>query len=252
MLRHNLILLAYKTRAEIKGEVERNYLGFLWWFIEPLMYLGAFYLVFGLVFQRGGEGFVPSLLIGLVVWKWFDVGIRQSMGAIEKNRGLLSQTYVPKYLFPLISVALASFKFAIIFGLLLVFLVFWGKGPGLVWLALPGLLVLQLLLITGAALLVGAWVPLLRDVRPLIENGLMMMFFVSGVFFDLSRLSGGLKLLFLINPEAVMIDAFRQVLLFQQLPNVLSLGWVLLIGVLLMAGGLATLVRYDRIYPRLL
>jgi lipopolysaccharide transport system permease protein len=250
--RHRLQLTIYKIRAEIKGEIDRNYLGFAWWVIEPLMYLAAFYLVFGVALDRGGEGFVGFLLVGLVVWKWFDVSVRQSMSSIGKNRGLLEQAYVPKYLFPLITVGASTFKFLIIFHLLLLFLLLYGVEPSYVWMLAPGLILLQLMLALGVALLVGAWVPLLQDVRPLIENGMMMLFFLSGVFFDLSSLQEPLRTLFSINPEAVLIDAFRQVLLYGNVPELPGLVWVTFCAACFGGAGLYTLNRFDRVYPKVL
>ncbi len=252
MFTHRIQLIRFKAMAEIKGEISRNYLGYVWWIIEPLMYLAAFYVVFGLVFKRGEEGFVAFLLIGLVIWKWFDVGVRTSMTSVSKHRGLLSQAYVPKYIFPLISVAAATFKFLIIFALLLVFLISYGFTPSLYWLALPGLFLLQGMLILGTALLVGAWVPLLQDVRPLIENAMMMLFFMSGIFFDVSSLSEPLRSLFALNPEAVIIDAFRMVLMSQSLPEMHAIGWVVIFSLLIGGAGLYSLVRFDRLYPKIL
>jgi lipopolysaccharide transport system permease protein len=64
--RHYLDLVRYRAYVDLKSESARSYLGMLWWILDPLMYLAIYYLVFGVVLQRGGEGFVGFLLCGLV------------------------------------------------------------------------------------------------------------------------------------------------------------------------------------------
>ncbi|MBL4567407.1 MAG: ABC transporter permease, partial [Porticoccus sp.] len=86
--------------AELKAESSRSYLGFFWWILEPALYMVAFYIVFALVFQRGGPGFIPFLLCGLVVWKWFGSVVSGSANVILSSSALIRQVYIPKYLLP--------------------------------------------------------------------------------------------------------------------------------------------------------
>ena len=72
---HYISIIFEKAKADLIAEVRRGYLGILWWFIEPLLYLSVFYVVFVFVFDRGGEDGVAFLLTGLVVWKWFSSGV---------------------------------------------------------------------------------------------------------------------------------------------------------------------------------
>ena len=98
--RRTLDIIFYRTYAELKSEAQRTYAGVLWWIIEPVLFMLIFYLVFGVLFQRGTEDFVPFLLIGLALWHWFQATVMQCAGAITTNRGLIQQVYVPNYVFP--------------------------------------------------------------------------------------------------------------------------------------------------------
>lgn len=53
------------------------------------MYMGAFYVIFGLIFRQRGTDYVPFLLCGLVVWKWFDSAIRNASTSITHNMRLI-------------------------------------------------------------------------------------------------------------------------------------------------------------------
>ena len=107
-------LISYKVYAELRSEIARAYLGILWWVIEPVLYMLAFYVVFAVVMQRGGEGYIVVLLTGLVAWKWFDATVRSGANAISANQGLMQQVYVPKYIFPAIVILTNLIKFVIV------------------------------------------------------------------------------------------------------------------------------------------
>lgn len=251
MIKHNLNLVLFKTYAELRLEITRSYLGIMWWILEPLLYMAAFYIVFELVFKRGGEGFVAFLLTGLVIWKWFDVTVRQSMNAIGKNAGLISQVYLPKYLFPAIVLLTSSVKFFIVFTLLIIFVLAYGYEASVDWLWLLVLLLIQAMFLFSVSLLVAAWVPLIPDIRLVIENLMTMLFFLSGVFFDLSSVTEPLSSWLSLNPMAVLINGYRSVFLGTGIPDMASLAYIVVFSIVIAVAGLYSLQRFDRVYPKL-
>src|SRR5688572_12050636 len=102
-MRYNEILL-YGVYSDLRTEVSRRFLGFLWWGLEPVMYMATFYLIFGLTLKQGDDNYVSFLLTGMVAWKWFDGSVRLASSAITANASLVQQIYVPKYIFVLIPV----------------------------------------------------------------------------------------------------------------------------------------------------
>ncbi len=249
-MRHYVELVWYKACADLRAEAARAYLGALWWVLEPLLYMVVFYLVFGVFMQRGGEGFVPFLLSGLVVWRWFGASVGRGANAIPANARLMLQVYLPKYLFPAIVLVTNTLKFLIVFGLLLLYLATVEGAWGWSWAALPVLLAIQFLLIMACASLLSVVVPFLPDLKILIDNGLTLMFFMSGIFYDLARLPEQIRFYFYFNPMWTLHEAYRDVLIQGVWPNWQALAAILVVSLLGIAAALYLLARYDRLYAK--
>ncbi|MEN8130554.1 MAG: ABC transporter permease [Pseudomonadota bacterium] len=249
----HLELLFYKTYADLKAEASQTYLSFLWWIVEPVLYMAVFYIVFGLLFKRGGDGdFIPFLLCGLTVWKWFDSTVRTGANAIRANVGLMRQVYLPKILFPTITILQNTVKFFIVLSFLLIFLQFYGLGIGITYLGLPVLIFVQLLLIAACVYFLAALVPFLPDLAQLIGNGLVMMMFLSGIFFPGSNIPQAYQPYFYLNPMANLVEAYRDILLFSNWPDWSALGWISLVSAFVIWGSWRLLNQCDRIYPKLI
>lgn len=248
-----LQLIIYKARADLRAQVARSYLGVLWWIIEPVLYLGAFALVFTKIFQRGDGNYVPFLLIALVPWKWFASCLSVGCNSIMANGGLMKLVYLPKLVFPTITVVSATIKFAFIFVILIAFVLLWGLPITPAWLALPGVLILQFGLNLGVAMVAAALIPFAKDLRIVIDNLLLVLMFLSGVFYSPSdlKLSPEMQELFLLNPVADLFTAYRSILLEGTFPDGKIIAIIVAYTIVLMSMGYLLLKRYDRTFPKL-
>ena len=95
----------------------------------------------------------------------------------------------------------------------------------------------------GAGFVVAALVPLVPDLRFVIEQVLMVVMFLSGVIFPLDRVPPSLKWLMDLNPVAVVMNDARGILMHGQLPNWVGFGKVCLIALVLCTAG-ALFVRH--------
>ncbi len=238
--------------ANLQAESNRAYLGILWWFFEPILYLLVFYVIFTFVIPRGGDGFVFFLLCGLVFWKWFASSVIQSSSAITTRYVLMQQVYIPKVVFPSIVIVTSSMKFMIIFLIFLVFLLVAGVKPNFSWLVyLPVLLMIQLLLITSVSWLCAALTPFFPDLRVILENAMMLGLFMSGIFFDIREIDPSYQLYFYLNPMAVLLEAYRDVLLSSLSPSWEKLLWIITGSLTVLWLSYIILTKFDRIYPKL-
>ena len=243
-------LILFKTYADLKAEAARSYLGFLWWVIEPVLYLGAFYILFVLVLHRGGPNFVPFFLCGAVVWKWFDSGIKVGSQSIRAHLGLLQQVYVPKYIFPIIAVLNSTARFLPLFIILLIFLLLYGIHAQLTWLSAPIVMLAEFVMVMAISMLVGAITPYLPDLKVIIDNGMMLIFFTSGIFFNINEVDEPLRSYLFLNPMAVLVDEFRNILIYGHWPNIARLAIITFSSFAIGIIALLLLKHLDRQYGK--
>jgi lipopolysaccharide transport system permease protein len=214
--------------------------------------MGIFYFVFAVGLRGGGPDFVPFLLTGLVVWKWFSTSIMRGSGALLANANLIRQVNLPKYIFPSINVVVFTFKFFIIFTILLIFLIIYGVPVTPKWIFIFVLIFCQLIFTLSLTFWSAALVPIIPDLRQVIENCMMLLFFTSGIFFDLSNIEPRVRSLLMLNPIAWFVDSYRNILLKGDLPNFTYLGGIILVSVLLLYSGYRFLCWYEHEYPKII
>jgi lipopolysaccharide transport system permease protein len=239
-------IILYRTYAELKSEVQLNYMGYVWWVLEPLLNTVLFYVILVAVLEQSSAGSISFLLVGAITWQWFNASLLNAAPSIFEAGGMLKQIYLPKFILPLISILTSSWKFLFLFLLLLAWCWATGHAPGITYLALPLLLVLQFGIILVFTLPVALAIPYFPDARVAIDALLRSVMLVSGIFFPVEKLPPAFHFYFYLNPMAVLIEAYRAVLLDGRWPRAELLAYVAL---LIVAGLVVTTwfyARFDR------
>lgn len=244
--RQYITLVDTLARFQLTAEARRFALGYLWWFLEPMLYVGVFYLVFDQLLGNRQPDFLVFLAVGKLAFIWFSKSVNQAAGSLLNSNGLIAQVHLPKHLFPLSVVQEGVYRQAAVFAFLIIFLIFAGYPPHLTWLWLVPLIALQYLLITGCALLGALLVCWRRDFQMLIQLGMVFLLFMSGVFWDVQTIQNTelVKWLSICNPLLVLLNAYRDVLMAGQAPDIGALLWIL-------AESLAILIAALALYQRL-
>ena len=236
---HLVEVFLVKLRFNLRSEVSRTYLGYAWWVLEPALLVAALYLVFGVFFSRSTENFVAFLLLGKVPFLWFSKSVMNSGNSLRSGRGLMSQVSITKVFFPLLVIFQDLVKQGFVFILMLVFLVLYGIEPGFQWLYILFLMVVELLLIIACGLVVAAVTTFVPDFRYLVATGMMMLMFGSGIFYDYEAvILPQHREMFLMNPMALLLKNYRQVMMDLQPPD-----WLPLLGIAL-ASVVVILIMY--------
>lgn len=243
-------LIWTKAIFNLRSETQRNYLSYLWWIIEPLLHMIVYFLVFGFLLQRGGEGFITFLLTGLIPYMWFNKAISSSSNSIITGQGLMLQVGIPSIVFPLVTLLQATLKQIPVYAVLLGFVWLQGHVPNIHWWALVPIIAVQLLLTVTFGTLLAALVPFVRDVSYLVPTGLTFLMFLSGVFYSYESIPPAWQDVFLMNPLAFLLKCYREVLIYGVWPDFHMLGiWTIIASTGLVISMLAyKKLRY--VFPR--
>jgi len=244
-------IVLYKSYADLMAETSRYYIGYLWWIIEPIIDMGVYYVIFGLVLNNKSPEFIPFLLIGTVIWRWLQTSILIGAGSIHAYRPLMDHVYVPKVIFPTVTIITNSFKFFIVFNLLILFLLLYGYRIDITWTALPVLFAVGLLFISSVAYLFAAAVPFFPDLRIILDSVFKVLLFLSGIFAPLSKLPSGVASYLRFNPAVHILEGFRAVLMHNHWPDWQPLAMVAMASILLTLIGIHLIYRNDTGYPKL-
>jgi len=248
---HLIELILFNTYAELRAEAARSYLGLVWWVLEPALMMATFWFVFDVILHSGGPDYVPQLLIGLTVWQWMKSCMTHGGYAIWSHLGLVRQTRLPPLVFPLVAMLSDTVKFLCILVLLLVILWCVGYPPNMAYFALPPLFLVVFVFAAGIGFMISAIVPLLPDVRFVIEQVLSVVMFLSGVVFSLSNVPAPLNQWLALNPVAQIMDATRGILMHGAWPHWLALAKVSLVSIVVCFAGAAVVRHFAPRYPKL-
>lgn len=244
-------ILLYQAYCQLRLESERLYIGYLWWALETVLEMAVLYVVFRGVLGSTVDHYLSFLLCGLVSWRWLAQSVTRAAPAILQNQPLASQVFVPKLIFPAAMLITDAVKFGVGLVVLLVFLRVDGLAPVAALAAFPVVLATQFLFIAAISLWAAALVPFLRSILVGLDVGLRFGMFLSGVFFDLARVGEPLRSVLARNPMAVLLGAWRGVLLHGASPDFDALAVISALSVVAIWGAHAFVARRELLYPRL-
>ncbi|MDR0902003.1 MAG: ABC transporter permease [Opitutaceae bacterium] len=239
-------IILYRTYAGIKSEGRRNYLGYLWFLLEPVLGTAVLYVAFTQITGRSGREYALFLIVGMIIWQWFESSVMLGSTAIKAKFGVLNQYDLPKYIFPVVSILVNTWKFACVFAVVLAAAALLGFPPNRHFVHLPLLLFVQLMLITGVTLPLSIGVTLMNDLLTVTSSVFRLLFFISGIFFPVSAVPESLLSFFFMNPMAVLIDSCRRVMLENRAPDFSLLGGAVVITAVLFLAGLLLHAHFDK------
>ena len=251
-MKHYGRYIVYSAKCQLKDEVADSFLNWGWLVLNPVMFMLVYAFVQIAVFGNATEYLASFCFVGLMVWNFFNSTITGSVRIIKRYGSIISKTYVPKYCFLMSAILVNGFKMLVSFVLVLVSLLLYRVPvtPLMLW-SVPYLLLL-ILISFGLSCILLHYGVYFDDLANIVTIGLRLMFFMSGVFYDLEgRLEGNLGLLAeRLNPTAFIILQIRRTLIYGQSTNIV---WFLLwiaAGVVLSAIGVHLIYKHERTYVK--
>ncbi|MEA2358186.1 MAG: type transport system permease protein [Solirubrobacteraceae bacterium] len=199
--------------TEFKLRFFGSALGYLWQLMRPLMLFGILYVLFSRVLSLDKAPFyAEALLLGLVMYTFFSDATKGSVGSLVVRESLVRKIEFPRLAVPLAVVLNALFNLALNLMPVLVFLLVDGGAVRLQWLEFPVLVALLVVLATGLAMLLSSLYVRYRDIEPIWDVVLSLMFYGSPIFYTVSTIAEKepkLAQLLMLNPFAAILQQSR-------------------------------------------
>lgn len=243
-------LLRSWTLREIKIRYKQSLLGGLWAVLQPLSIAVIFSIVFSF-FVRVPTGDVPYLVFyyaALLEWTLFANAVTMGSNSLISNLNLVTKIYFPREILPISSVLAALLDFgiaALVYGaLLLIYKV--SIGPSIV--LLPFLIVTQLFFTSAVVLVLAALNVFYRDIRFVVPLGLQIYMYSVPLIYPVSTIPPRVMPVYMLNPMASLIYAYRAILVYGQWPEPAYLVTALVLSVALFLASYAWFKKMARCF----
>ncbi len=245
-------LIRYMAQRQMARTYQGSYLGLLWAFLGPLMMVALLTLIFseliGIKFREvtgnSSLNFGLFLYCGLLPFLTYSQALSRGVSIIQRNNNLVQGVVFPLEILPLTTIVASLVQTLLGVGALLVVLVAFGQPLHLTTLLLPLVLVPQLLFTVGLCYLVavaGTYVP---DIRETLRAVIRGTFFITPILWPTGRVPEDWRFLVDYNPLAVLVNAYRDLIINGELPGLESALWFSLFAVALFVVGLFV---FDRV-----
>jgi ABC-type polysaccharide/polyol phosphate export permease len=237
-----------RTRDLVRLRFRGAFLGLAWNILQPALFLLLFGMVFAVVNRTSFRDYIFYLFAGLVPWRFFEQASQAMTDSIVNSSVFTRGFRVPYYYFPLSELGAQFIDFLASFLCLLLLLTLFKAPLHLAMLILPASVLTMALIAAGGGLCLSVIFVFFRDIRPIVQMGLMVALFSSTVFFKSATLSGGDgKIWLLLNPVCYWVALFQKPIYFGVLPR--TTDWVISLASGLFLVGLGT-VLYRALYRK--
>ena len=241
-LRHALALTLHLARRDIAATNRMSVVGAAWPLLRQLAQLAILVFAFSAVLDLGIENYPAFVFCGLIGWSWFTAGMIAASDSVNSMRNFAMRPGFPTVVLPVLAVLVPFVDVLFALPVLAVMLALLGElGPSA--LLIVPLLALQGLLMVGFGWVLGSLAVFFRDIPSLVSVGTLMAFYVTPVFFDVTRIPEDYQWIIRLNPMAIMLEADRAVLLGTPFPPVGAFAAVVGLTALLLVGGYALFQR---------
>ncbi len=239
------------VRKELRGRYKGSALGFFWTFLNPLLQLIVYTMVFSVIMRSGIEQYYLFLFVALVPWIFFSASLTGGATSILGSADMIKKIYFPREVMPIAYVTSAFvnmvLSFFVVFAVLLV--TGYGMNP-IALLYLPVIMLVEYLLGLGIALLTSALTVFFRDLAYILGIVAMAWQFLTPVMYSQDMveeaLPDSLLQLWNLNPMTPIINAYRDILYYKTTPQIDTLAAAVVLGVVILVMGEIVFVKLQK------
>jgi homopolymeric O-antigen transport system permease protein len=241
-------LISSLVGRELKARYRGSWLGFFWTFLNPLLLLGVYALVFNVYLRIRMEHYAGFVFVGLLPWIWFSTSLQEGATSITAGGSLVTKVIFPSQVLPLVRIFSNLINYLL--GLPILFVFLWGMGvfQGLPLLWLPLILLIHFLFINSLVMILATINVFFRDIQHILANLLTLWFFLTPILYPLAQVPAPFQRWVLFNPMTLFAMAYQDIFFYNQMPNLWHLGGVSILSLLLLGVGILFFESYKETF----
>jgi lipopolysaccharide transport system permease protein len=229
-------LLFQMTLRDLLIRYKQAIMGFGWAIFMPVLNAAIFTVIFTRVSPLKLDVPYPIYVYaGLLPWNFFASALKFSAVSLTSNSNLVTKIYFPREIFPFSAILVSLVDFAVAATILAGLMIYYRINVSWSLLLLPLILLVQVAFTAGVALVLAMGNLFLRDVKYLSEVAITVWMFATSVVYPVERIGGKLGMLLKLNPMTPIIEAYRSVLIRNELPAVWPLAFAAVVSFVVLA-----------------
>ncbi len=230
-------LLKTNITKDVGGKYKHSFLGVLWSFINPLLQIAVYALVFQVILKSNIENYTVYLCCGLIPWQYFYNVVIRGAAVMVDNGNIIKKVYFPREILPISLVASEGVNFLIATIIILGFVIFGGIGLSwnILWYFL--ILLIQFIVSIGISLIVSSLTVYFRDLLHLLGVFMQLLFYATPIVYSMEAVPANFRWLLRLNPMSYLIDGYRAIFYNKTMPNFRELLIAFIMGIVLCVAG---------------
>lgn len=226
------------VHRDLRGRYKGSVLGFLWTFINPLLQLVVYTLVFSNIMRMNIEKYYLFFFVALIPWIFFSTSMVGGSTAILTQKDLVKKIYFPREVLP---IAFVTSSFVnMLYSFIIVFIVVLLSGVKIDLSALcylPLIMLIEYIMALGVAMLSSAVTVYFRDFEHILGIINMAWMYLTPIIYPIDMVPKQYMFLFNLNPMTPIIVAYRDILYFGAEPKLQTLLHALSFGIVILIAG---------------
>ncbi|MHB8419006.1 MAG: ABC transporter permease [Myxococcales bacterium] len=239
LFQYRALLWALTTR-ELKGRYRGSLLGFFWTFLNPLLLMGVYALVFSVFLQQQIPHYTYFMFVGLLPWIWFSTAVLSGTSSLSAKRDLLTRVKFPPQVLPAVVILSELCNYLLAVPLMIGLGLLSGIAPGPAALFFPLIVALQTLFTVAVVLATSALNVFYRDLQHVLNNLMTLWFFLVPVVYSSTSIPAAFRVpVILADPMAVVITSYQRIFYEGRAPDFTALGVAAALSIGILVGSLA-------------
>lgn len=219
------------VKRDLKGRYKGSVLGFLWTFLNPLLQLAVYTMVFSTIMRAGIKDYYLFLFVALIPWIFFSTSLTGGASCILVQQDMVKKIYFPREVLP---VSYVTSQFVnMLLSFIVIFLVLIFAGYPLRFEAvfcLPMIMIVEYVLALGFTMVMSAVTVYIRDLEYILGILTMAWQFLTPIMYSAEQVPAHVRWIFSVNPMTYVITAYRDILYYGKMPRLETLLSAVLIG----------------------